>query len=148
MRVLATEYSLSHKALEIYLSGCNPPHCPGCHNPETWDFNQGTPYQAALPRILQKIESFHTLIENVWILGGEPLDQDHKALECFLSAFQGLRPIWLFTRRELADIPEDVLTLCSYVKTGRYNQENQAKAFEMYGVALASLNQQIHSLNN
>ena len=42
MNILGTQYTLKHKAFEIYVAGCNgSPHCKGCHNPESWDFNLG-----------------------------------------------------------------------------------------------------------
>ena len=27
----------------VFFQGC-PHHCPGCHNPETWPFEGGTPF--------------------------------------------------------------------------------------------------------
>ena len=40
MRILYVDYTLKHKSLDIYTSGCKcNPHCKGCQNPETWDFS-------------------------------------------------------------------------------------------------------------
>ena len=36
----------------FYTQGC-PHHCPGCHNPETWDFNGGKEFT---PQTLQEIK--------------------------------------------------------------------------------------------
>lgn len=55
----------------IYLSGC-PLHCPGCHNPESWDFNAGEPFApATLVEVLDACSSDY--IAGLSILGGEPL---------------------------------------------------------------------------
>lgn len=29
--------------VSIFVSGCSH-HCPGCHNPQTWDQNAGVPF--------------------------------------------------------------------------------------------------------
>lgn len=57
----------------VYLQGC-PHHCPGCHNPETWDFNKGTLYykENIIQHILYLI-SKNNVNRNLSILGGEPL---------------------------------------------------------------------------
>ena len=84
MRVLATQYTLATKSFEIYLAGCkgnNGVHCRGCHNPLSWDFNQGEYIDSIyIQNIVNKINSFNHLIENIWILGGEPLDNDINKL--------------------------------------------------------------------
>ena len=42
MKIAGTQFTLKTKSFEIYVSGCaGNPHCKGCHNPETWDFNVG-----------------------------------------------------------------------------------------------------------
>jgi anaerobic ribonucleoside-triphosphate reductase activating protein len=149
MNILATEFSLKHNALELYLAGCKGPHCPGCHNPETWDFNQGNPITPhILDEIRHKVNAFPDLIKAVWVLGGEPLDQDHKALEELLAFLQGLRPVWLFTRREIDEVPESILRYCSCVKTGRYDANHKVEDYVLHGVQLASANQCIHRVNN
>lgn len=149
MNILACEYSLKHKALELYVAGCKGPHCPGCHNPETWSFDQGVPFDTVTKvEIETKIKDFAHLIDHVWVLGGEPLDQDHKALEELLSFLRGFRPVWLFTRHELDEVPESILRHCSYVKTGRYDKDKLVDDNIQFGVQLASSNQMIHQQNN
>ena len=41
INVASKQYSLDTESYEIYVSGCNPPHCHNCHNPELWDFGHG-----------------------------------------------------------------------------------------------------------
>lgn len=59
--------------VSFWTQGC-PHRCVGCHNPETWDFNEGIEKE---PSIL--IETILTLLRknnvkrNLSILGGEPL---------------------------------------------------------------------------
>ena len=42
--------------VSVWTQGC-PHHCPGCHNPETWNFNGGTLYyqEQIIPCILKSI---------------------------------------------------------------------------------------------
>ena len=54
-----------------FCQGC-PHHCPGCHNPETWDFGCGTPMDEA--NILQIVRS-NPLCRGVTFSGGEPFAQ-------------------------------------------------------------------------
>lgn len=55
----------------IFSQGC-PHHCPGCHNPETWDFGCGTPMDE--DTILQIVRS-NPLCRGVTFSGGEPFAQ-------------------------------------------------------------------------
>ena len=55
----------------IFSQGC-PHHCPGCHNPETWDFGCGTPM--AEEGILTIVRS-NPLCRGVTFSGGEPFAQ-------------------------------------------------------------------------
>lgn len=58
----------------LFVQGC-PHHCPGCHNPETHDFNGGTEICAA--DILKQINS-SPLTTGVTFSGGEPFAQAAK----------------------------------------------------------------------
>lgn len=54
----------------IYCQGCGH-HCPGCHNPQTWDFNGGKEYT---------VEELFNIIEadefsDVTFSGGDPMFQ-------------------------------------------------------------------------
>ena len=55
----------------VFCQGC-PHHCPGCHNPETWDFGCGTPM--AEEDILAIVRS-NPLCRGVTFSGGEPFAQ-------------------------------------------------------------------------
>lgn len=147
MNILGTQYTAQQKAFEIYLSGCNAnPHCKNCHNPESWNFNCGEPYDDIyFHKILTKVNEFSSLIENIWILGGEPLDQDRKELKTFLFEMGNFNKcLWLFTRYEMDEIPRDIKKLCDYIKTGPYIETLSVDKNMHYGVNLASSNQHIY----
>ena len=55
----------------VFCQGC-PHHCPGCHNPETWQFGCGTPMEEE--RILEIVRS-NPLCRGVTFSGGEPFAQ-------------------------------------------------------------------------
>ena len=58
--------------VSFFTQGC-PIHCPGCQNPQTWDFNGGKEFT---PKVLQEIiEALHAngVQRNLSIMGGEPL---------------------------------------------------------------------------
>ncbi len=55
----------------IFAQGC-PHHCPGCHNPETWEFGVGTPIsEEAVVEIIRS----NPLCRGVTFSGGEPFAQ-------------------------------------------------------------------------
>ena len=55
----------------VFCQGC-PHHCPGCHNPDTWEFGCGTPMDEEA--ILEIIKS-NPLCKGVTFSGGEPFAQ-------------------------------------------------------------------------
>jgi anaerobic ribonucleoside-triphosphate reductase activating protein len=147
VNILGTQYTLKHKAFEIYMAGCNgSPHCKGCHNPESWDFNQGEVInETYLSALKNKIQSFEELIDNIMIFGGEPLDQkmiDLVDLLEWLSQFN--KKIWIFTRYNLDEVPVIIKDRCDYLKCGRYEPEKLTDNNTQYGIMLATSNQHIY----
>jgi anaerobic ribonucleoside-triphosphate reductase activating protein len=55
----------------FFSQGC-PHHCPGCHNPETWSFQGGTPMEET--ELLEIVEA-NPLCRGVTFSGGEPFSQ-------------------------------------------------------------------------
>lgn len=59
--------------VSLYMQGC-PSHCPGCHNPQTWDPQGGI--EIDINNLVRKIRdaiSANGIERNFSILGGEPL---------------------------------------------------------------------------
>lgn len=130
------------KRFEIYLSGCLAPHCNGCHNPESWDFNSGIDVDENLISLISKYSDY---FDNIWILGGEPLDQDKEHLIWLLDRLNDInKKIWLFTRYEFNEIDEKILTYLDYIKTGKFINDDSGYLCE-YGFKLGSSNQKVIS---
>ena len=55
----------------IFCQGC-PHHCPGCHNPETWEFGIGR--NMKVESIYRGIR-FNPMVRGVTFSGGEPFSQ-------------------------------------------------------------------------
>lgn len=147
MNILGTQYTLRHKAFEIYVAGCNgSPHCKGCHNPESWDFNRGELLDdKCLMAIGNKIKSFDGVIDNIMIFGGEPLDQKMFELIDLLDYLKQFnKKIWIFTRYDFDDVSLIIKERCDYLKCGRYEPQHRTNSNIQYGIALATSNQHIY----
>ena len=138
-----SQYNLNTKSLEIYLSGCLG-NCKGCHNPEMKSFTIGDKLTESVIESIKDKASLR-IVENLMIMGGEPLDQKHYELIEFLNQIKKIKkPIWLFTRYDLEDIHKDVLKKLDYVKTGKYKKELKTDNNIQYGIKLATSNQSIY----
>ena len=71
--VIANDFSAAPGvAVSFFTQGC-PHRCPGCHNPETWDFNGGKEFTSeTLEEIIQALTA-NGITRSLCILGGEPL---------------------------------------------------------------------------
>ena len=76
--------------VSLFVSGCT--HCcPGCFNPEAWDFQYGQPFtQAEEDKILAALSPAH--MKGLSLLGGEPFEPDNQ---------RALLPLLRRTRNEL-----------------------------------------------
>ena len=75
----------------IYLAGCSH-HCPGCHNPQSWDPDGGTPMTLAEIMAVVDEEDF-----NVTLTGGDPLYHPAAARELVEAITGSGRTVWLYT---------------------------------------------------
>ena len=63
--------------VSFWTQGC-PHKCPGCHNPETWDFEGGYEDEDySLLTLILKLINKNGVQRNLSILGGEPLCQQN-----------------------------------------------------------------------
>ena len=86
----------------VWVAGCNR-HCPGCHNPHTWIYNQGK--ELLSDEVLDKImyEAGYDYIQGITLSGGDPFDQDEESLKellTFIKMFKLEYPskdIWIYS---------------------------------------------------
>ena len=102
MNIASIEYSLETSSLDIYVSGCNAPHCRGCHNPELQRFDVGISYNTWIRPIQEHLTEFSELVDYIFIMGGEPLHQDPDHLRrLIVPLLKFNKKIVLFTRYDL-----------------------------------------------
>ena len=90
----------------LFVSGCTH-HCPGCFQPQTWDFSYGSEFTDEVADAL--IESLRpAYVTGLTLLGGEPMEPDNqRALVGLLERVRAELPgktIWCFT----GDLYEDL----------------------------------------
>lgn len=84
----------------VYCAGCAH-HCPGCHNPETWNFNNGKKIE--VDKIAQTL--LDNPFENITFSGGDPMYQ----AEAFASLAKIIKSrsnktIWCYTGFKFEEI--------------------------------------------
>ena len=101
--------------VSLFVSGCRN-HCPGCFQPETWDFDYGEPFTAeAESEIITALRP--SWIQGFSVLGGDPMEpENQEALLPFLRKVKAEFPdkdIWLYTGNHLEEVASS--PLLSYV---------------------------------
>ncbi len=85
--------------VSLYVSGCTH-HCKGCFNPETWDFNNGEPFDDIIAFDIIR-ELAPDFIRGFSLLGGEPFEpQNSEVLAGLLKMIRGTYPdktIWCYS---------------------------------------------------
>ena len=148
MNIFKFDFNLHTSSIDFYISGCNPPHCKNCHNPELFDFNNGIKYNEFLLNNYNDIIKRLYFVSNMMIFGGEPLDQNIIDLEDFLKIiYKYNKPIWLFTKYEYREVPLNIFKYIHYVKCGRYNESLPSVYLSEFNITLASNNQYIKKIN-
>ncbi len=85
--------------VSLFVSGCTH-HCPGCFNPETWDFQFGEPFDSdVMNDIIKALEPSY--IKGFTLLGGEPFEYvNQQGVLPLLREIKNRFPhkdIWCFT---------------------------------------------------
>lgn len=75
----------------IYFAGCNHA-CPGCHNPDSWDFNGGMPMTADEIMAVVEEEDF-----DVTFSGGDPLMHPEAIAELAKRINEAGHTVWIYT---------------------------------------------------
>lgn len=88
----------------LYISGCRV-RCKGCHNPSTWDFNGGIPFdESARETLFEAISKPY--IKGLTLSGGNPLDSYESVLELLKMVKKEFptKDIWLYSGYTLEQI--------------------------------------------
>ena len=136
----------------VFLQGC-PHHCPGCHNPATWDFNGGEEFTAETMTAIIEGLNAQNIQRNLCIMGGEPLAPQNTFLTNMIINEVKLRypdiKIYVWTGYTYEEIQllcdshvKHILEQADYLIDGRYIEELRDITLEMRG----SSNQRIIDL--
>lgn len=120
-------------SVSLWTQGC-PFHCPGCHNPQTWDFDGGHEVPEDIKGRIVKAISANGITRNFSILGGEPLCEEN--LDFVLNIVTAVRTaypnikiyIWSgYTFKELLTKKDirinKILNQCNVLVDGQYKEE-------------------------
>ena len=85
--------------VSLFVSGCRN-HCPGCFQPETWDFEYGQQFtEETEQEILRLLEPGY--INGLTLLGGDPFEpENQRVLVPFLCRMKATLPgktVWVYT---------------------------------------------------
>ena len=102
----------------FFTQGC-PHHCPGCHNPETWDYEGGKEFEG---NTIERIEQYLTangIHRDLCIMGGEPLCPDNQFLTLLIcNTIKDKLPdtkIYICTGYTLEELNKDTNTRISQI---------------------------------
>lgn len=82
----------------FYLAGCRHA-CPGCHNPQSWDFNAGR--DMSIEEIVQHVR-YNDF--NVTFSGGDPMYQAPQLIEACRAIRALGKTVWVYTGFTLEEI--------------------------------------------
>ncbi len=128
----------------VYAAGC-PHRCPGCHNPQSWDIQQGTPM--AVEEILEHILADE--FANVTFSGGDPLFQPEGFLRLArLIKERSKKTIWCYTGYSFEAImrhpvQRQLLNYIDVLVDGRFDQTQHRQGLVFRG----SNNQRLLDVN-
>lgn len=119
----------------LFVSGCTH-HCKGCFQPETWDFQYGSPYtKSTEQQILNALN--HDYIKGLTLLGGEPFEPENqrelvKLLRHVREHFPQ-KDIWCYTgytyetdlvedSRARCEVTDEMLSMIDVLVDGEFHE--------------------------
>ena len=136
----------------FFVQGCDR-HCPGCHNPETWDFEGGQEFTVGtINKVIEGIKA-NGIQRDFCVMGGEPLaDQNLFLTYPMVTAVREEYPdikIYLWTGYTYEELMErhnhrltDILATIDVLIDGPYIEKERDISLFMRG----SRNQRIINL--
>ena len=115
----------------IWFQGCKH-YCKGCHNPETWDMNQG--YEVDIEQLKKEIEELE-LQDGVTFSGGDPMFQPEALLYLLKVVKENGMNTWVYsgyTFDKLLEIAieksiyRDILNNIDVLVDGLFELENKS----------------------
>lgn len=118
--------------VSFWCQGC-PIRCPGCHNPNTWDFEGGMPLPADYKNQVISAIAANGIKRNFSVLGGEPLcEQNIELVKELILSVKIVYPdikIFLWTGYEFEQLMQreeinisEILNKIDVLITGPYVQ--------------------------
>ena len=129
IRILDIKYGTSVDGIglrtSLYCAGCEN-HCPGCHNPQSWDDQDGTPMSVeALFRLIVEADM------NVTFTGGDPMfhPEGFTALARLIKTNTN-KTIWCYTGYRFEELMKHpnrkaLLELCDVLVDGPFLMEER-----------------------
>lgn len=119
----------------IFTAGC-PHHCYGCHNPETWNINNGKDY--TIQDIIKELNT-HC---NLTLSGGEPFIQAKQLTELILE-YKKIKPelnVWVYSGYTYEEIVKDPIKLellrqCNVLVDGHFELDKKIRGLKFRGSA-------------
>lgn len=131
--------------VSFWTQGC-PFRCPGCHNPDTWDFNGGVEIPSDIKGQIIKALSANGVQRNFSVLGGEPLCEEnldlvHSLIMAVRIAYPEIKIfVWsgfvietLKKRAETNEKLADILKNIDVLIDGPFIQEERNIALKLRG---------------
>ena len=107
----------------VYVSGCNH-KCKGCHNPQTWDFNQGYLITEEVVQDLIKSIKNNPLLSGITFSGGDPLFTTNiDLIREFLNKYGNEFDICIYTGHSIDYVKENNISGFKFIKCGKYIPE-------------------------
>ena len=141
----------------LFVSGCTN-RCPGCFQPQTWDFRYGKPFtDETKEEIFAELDKSY--VDGLTLLGGEPFEpENQRTLLPLLREVRQKYPgktVWCFTGVRLDDellcqgshphceATDDMLACIDVLVDGRFREELKDISLQFRG----SRNQRIIDMN-